>query len=64
MLRVVTAEELRGQLGERLPGIFALAEEAVGVSCAAFEEFLAHGVVTYEELLPCLESLLEGSDDQ
>lgn len=39
----VTAEELRGQLGERLPGAFRLAAQAMGVTTAQLDEMLVKG---------------------
>jgi tape measure domain-containing protein len=41
----VTAEELRGQLGERLPGAFQLMAKAAGVSTARLDEMLKQGDV-------------------
>jgi len=41
----VQAEELRGQLGERLPGAFKLAAEAMGVSEAELNKMLEQGQV-------------------
>ncbi|MBI2801236.1 MAG: tape measure protein [Gammaproteobacteria bacterium] len=39
----VSAEELRGQLGERLPGAFQIAARAVGVTTAELGKLLATG---------------------
>lgn len=55
----VQAEELRGQLGERLPGAFRLAAEAMGVTTAELDKMLEQGKVTAEDLLPKLADLLE-----
>lgn len=41
----VSAEELRGQLGERLPGAFSLFAEAIGVSTAELDKMLQAGDV-------------------
>ena len=50
----VQAEELRGQLGERLPGAFRLAADAMGVSTAELDKMLMGGKVMAEDLLPKL----------
>lgn len=46
----VQAEELRGQLGERLPGAFGLAAEAMGVTTAELGKMMELGEVTAEQL--------------
>ena len=48
----VSAEELRGQLGERLPGAFQIAARAMGVTTAALGEMLQRGEVVAEDFLP------------
>lgn len=48
----VSAEELRGQLGERMPGAFRLAAEAMGVTQAQLGEMMKDGQVISEEFLP------------
>lgn len=48
----VQAEELRGQLGERLYGAFNLASEAMGVSTAQLGKMLQNGEVMASDLLP------------
>ncbi len=50
----VSAEELRGQLGERLPGAFNLAAKAIGVTTAELDDMLKKGEVTTDEMLPGL----------
>ena len=50
----VSAEELRGQLGERLPGAFQLAARAMGVTTSELDEMLRRGEVLAEDLLPKL----------
>lgn len=55
----VSAEELRGQLGERLPGAFGLAAQAMGVTTAELDKMLTSGQLTAEELLPKLAEELE-----
>lgn len=41
----VTAEELRGQLGERLPGAFALFAQSMGVSTQQLDKLMEQGKV-------------------
>lgn len=55
----VQAEELRGQLGERLPGAFRIAAEAMGMTTAELDKFMADGKLTAEDLLPKLADALE-----
>lgn len=55
----VQAEELRGQLGERLPGAFQLAAQAMGMTTAELDKFMANGQLTAEELLPKLADVLQ-----
>ena len=50
----VQAEELRGQLGERLPSAFQLAAKAMGMTTAQLDKFMADGKLTAEDLLPKL----------
>jgi tape measure domain-containing protein len=50
----VQAEELRGQLGERLPGAFSLAAKAMGVGTAELNKMLEQGQVLATDLLPKL----------
>ena len=50
----VQAEELRGQLGDRLPGAFQLAARAMGVSTAELGKMLESGKVMAADLLPKL----------
>jgi len=54
----VQAEELRGQLGERLPGAFNLAAEAMGVTTQQLNKLLQQGKVAAEDLLPRLADVL------
>ena len=46
----VTAEELRGQLGERLPGAFNLMAQALGVTTQELDEMLQNGEVGIDVL--------------
>ena len=55
----VQAEELRGQLAERLPGAFKMAADAMGISTAQLDKNLALGKVMAEDLLPALAVQLE-----
>jgi tape measure domain-containing protein len=48
----VQAEELRGQLGDRLPGAFRIAAEAMGVSTRELNRMLKAGEVVSDEFLP------------
>lgn len=48
----VAAEELRGQLGERLPGAFAVSARAMGVSTAELGKMLEKGEIVAGEFLP------------
>ena len=55
----VQAEELRGQLGERLPGAFNLAAKAMGFTTAQLDDMLKKGQVTAEDMLPKLAAVLK-----
>jgi len=55
----VSAEELRGQLGERLPGAFQAAARAMGVTTEELGKLLQTGQITAEEMLPKLAAELE-----
>lgn len=48
----VQAEELRGQLGERIPGAFKIAADAMGVTQAELNKMLESGEVIAEDFLP------------
>jgi tape measure domain-containing protein len=48
----VQAEELRGQLGERLPGAFQIAARSMGVSTAELGKMLEKGEVISDDFLP------------
>ena len=50
----VSAEELRGQLGERLPGAFQIAARAMGVTTQELDKMLRQGELLAEDLLPAL----------
>jgi tape measure domain-containing protein len=48
----IQAEELRGQLGERLPGAFSIMAKTVGVSEKKLGEMMQKGELLSEEVLP------------
>lgn len=48
----VQAEELRGQIGERIPGAFAIAARAIGVTQQELNKMLQNGTVLSNEFLP------------
>lgn len=54
----IQAEELRGQLGERLPGAFRLFAESAGLSTAALGKLLKDGKGITEEMLPDMIKLM------
>ncbi|TKC01227.1 tape measure protein [Pedobacter cryotolerans] len=55
----VQAEELRGQLGERIPGAFSIASRAMGVTESQLNKMLQRGEVLAADLLPKLATELE-----
>lgn len=55
----VQAEELRGQLGERLPGAFQIAAKAMGVTTAELGKMLEQGEVIADDFLPKFAAALE-----
>lgn len=55
----VQAEELRGQIGERLPGAFALFAKAVGKTPAELDKALEKGKVTVEDFVTFTKKLYE-----
>lgn len=57
----VSAEELRGQLGERLPGAFRLFAESMGVSEGKLNDMLKNGEVMAVDVLPKFAQKLEES---
>lgn len=48
----VSAEELKGQLGERLPGAFNIAARAMGTTTAGLNQMLERGEVMASDFLP------------
>ena len=57
----VSSEELRGQLGERLPGAFQLAAKAAGVTTEELGKMLQRGEVLATEFLPQFAATLAGT---
>lgn len=55
----VQAEELRGQLGERLPGAFQIAARSMGVTTAELGKMLEQGQVVASDFLPKFAKALE-----
>lgn len=55
----VSAEELRGQLGERLPGAFRLMAQGLGVTESKLNKMLEQGEVLASVALPKLAAQLE-----
>lgn len=48
----VTAEELRGQLGERLPGAIGIMAKALGVSTQKLDQMMVKGELISKDVLP------------
>ncbi len=57
----VSMEELRGQLGEALPGAMQAAAKAMGVTVAELDKMVSSGTVTADELLPKLAAQLNAT---
>lgn len=55
----VASEELRGQLGERLPGAFSAAAKAMGVTTEELSKMLEKGEVLAGDFLPKLAAVLD-----
>lgn len=55
----VTTEELRRQLGERLPGAFGIMADALGVTVAQLDKMLRKGEIMSSEALPKFAKQLE-----
>ena len=55
----VAAEELRGQIGERLPGAIQLAAKSMGMSVKEFTETLDRGEISSSVLIPKLGMALQ-----
>lgn len=48
----VTAEELRGQLGERIPGAFGIAAKAMNMTEAQLDKMMQRGDIAAKDFLP------------
>lgn len=48
----VSAEELRGQIGERIPGAFEIAARAMGVTTAKLDDMMSKGEIASKDFLP------------
>lgn len=57
----VSAEELKGQLGERLPGAFQIAARAMGVTTSELQKMLEAGQVMSADFLPKFAAALQAS---
>lgn len=55
----VTTEELRRQLGERLPGAFGIMADAIGVNVSELDSLLRSGQILSADVLPKFASQLE-----
>lgn len=57
----VQSEELKGQLGESLPGAFGLAAKAMNLTTSELQKFLEDGKILASDLLPKMASLLQST---
>jgi len=48
----IQAEELRGQLGERIPGAFQIAARAMNMTTSELDKFMSDGKLLSEDFLP------------
>jgi tape measure domain-containing protein len=55
----IQAEELRGQLGDRLVGAFRMTAQAVGVSTQELDKMLENGELLAEKIIPKLSRQLQ-----
>jgi tape measure domain-containing protein len=55
----VSAEELRGQLGERMPVAFGMAAEAMGMTNAQLDKALSLGNIAADDMVPKLATALQ-----
>jgi len=63
----LSAEELRQQLGERLPGAFQIAARSMGVTTSELDKMLSNGEILSEDFLPKFTKELQktfGSDTE
>ncbi len=57
----ISMEDLRGQLGEALPGAMQAAAKAMGVTVAELDKMVSTGTVTADQLLPRLAEQLNAT---
>jgi tape measure domain-containing protein len=57
----VQSEELRGQLGDRLPGAFAIAAKAMGMTTAALSDMMKEGKVLSTDFVPKFITALQAA---
>lgn len=57
----VSMEELRQQLGERLPGAFELAAKSMGMTTGEFSKLVAEGKIATQDFLPKFASQLDSA---
>ena len=57
----VSAEELRGQLAERLPGAFSIAAKSIGVTEQQLGKMMEQGQVVSREFLPAFSTQLRAT---
>jgi tape measure domain-containing protein len=55
----IAAEELRGQLGERLPGAFQIAARSMNMTTSELDKFMSDGKLLSEDFLPKFGSQLQ-----
>ena len=55
----VSAEELRGQIGERIPGAFTIAAKSIGVTEQQLNKMLEQGQIISKDFLPKFAKQLE-----
>ena len=59
----VSAEELRGQIGERIPGAFSIAAKSMNVTEAELNKLLQTGKITAKEfVIPFTQALADASE--
>lgn len=55
----VQAEELRGQIGERIPGAFQIAAKAMGMTTAELDKMMSEGKLMATDFIPKFANQLE-----
>jgi tape measure domain-containing protein len=55
----VSAEELRGQLGERIPGAFSIAARSMGMTTTELDKAMSSGLIMSEDFLPKFSAQLK-----